>query len=85
MDSDDKMMMHQFMQNEKDVAADEEEKLLILAALLRLRARINAPPRWGGSRPGKKRNKDMQRMNGVVLLEVDYFVDNAIHTPLEFR
>jgi hypothetical protein len=84
MDSNDEMMMHQLVQGEEDVAANEEEKLLIMAALLRLRARINAPPRRGSFRPGKKMNKDWQRMQGAVMRESDYFADNAMHTPLEF-
>jgi hypothetical protein len=74
MDIDDEMMLHQLLQEEEDVAADEEEKLLIIACLLRLRSRISAPPR----------RKDRQRMQGIVILELDYFVDNTIHTPLEF-
>jgi hypothetical protein len=44
MDSDNETIMHQFMQDEEDVVADEEENLLIMASFLRLRARINAPP-----------------------------------------
>jgi hypothetical protein len=37
-------MMHQLRQDEADVAADEEEMLMVQDALLHLRARINAPP-----------------------------------------
>jgi hypothetical protein len=84
MDSNNEMMMHQLVQEEEDVAADKEEKLLIMAALLRLCVRINAPPWRGSFRPRKKKNKDQQRMQGAVMLESDYFADNAIHTPLEF-
>jgi hypothetical protein len=47
MDDDNEMMLHQIMQEDKDASADEEGKLLIMAALLCLRARINAPPRRG--------------------------------------
>jgi hypothetical protein len=83
MDNDVEMMMHQIMQDDEDVAVDEEEKLLIMAAFLCLRARINAPPRQGGFRPRKK-NKEMQRMIGVVMLDANYFADSAIHTPIEF-
>jgi hypothetical protein len=56
-----------------------------MTALLLLRAGINALPRSGGSRPGKTRNKDRQRMNSALMLEYDYFACNAIHTPIEFR
>jgi hypothetical protein len=78
------MVLHLLVQEEEDIAADEEEKVLIMAALLCLRAKINAPPRWGCSIPWKKK-KDRQRMHGAIMLESDYFADNAIHTPLEFR
>jgi hypothetical protein len=58
-----------------------------MAALLSWHARINAPPRQGGSRPVKKKNKDDgHRMHGVVMLKSDYLLaDNAIHTSLEFQ
>jgi hypothetical protein len=58
MGSNDEMVMHQLEQEEDDATADEEENLLIIVALLRLHARINAPPWQGGSRPGKKKKKD---------------------------
>jgi hypothetical protein len=62
MESDDQMMMHKHMQDEADVVANGKEKLMIIFSLLRLRARINAPPRWGGSRLEKKKNnKDRNR------------------------
>jgi hypothetical protein len=57
---------------------------LMLLRYLHLRARNDATPRWGGSRPGKKRSKDMQRMNGAMMLASKYFADNATHTPKEF-
>jgi hypothetical protein len=58
---------------------------LMLLRYIHLRARNNATPRWGGSRSGKKRNKDMQRMNGAMMLEPEYFADDATHKPKEFR
>jgi hypothetical protein len=80
------MMLRQLMQEKEDAMADEEEKLLIMVALLRLHARINAPPQRVGSRPGKKKNKDGHRMHGGVMLKSDYHLaDNAIHTSLEFQ
>jgi hypothetical protein len=84
--SDNEMMLYQLMQYEEDAAAYDEEKLLIMVALLCLclRAKINVPPRRGGSRLGKKRNKDRQRMNVVVVIESDYFANIAMHAPIEF-
>jgi hypothetical protein len=58
---------------------------MILSCLLCLRAKINAPPQQGGSRKGKRKNKDRQRMQVALMLEADYFGDNATHTPKEFR
>jgi hypothetical protein len=49
------MMLHQLMQEKEDATTDEEDKLLIMAALLSLHARINALHRRGRSRPGKKK------------------------------
>jgi hypothetical protein len=73
------MMMHQLMQDQANAATDEEEKLIIIATFLCLRARINAQPRREGSRPGKK--KDKEQMQCVVMLENDYFADNSTHVP----
>jgi hypothetical protein len=78
------MMMHKLMQDEEDAVTDEDDKLLIMSAFLHLRAMINVPARRGGSRLGKKRKKYMQRMNVVVMLDSDYFANNAIRTPIEF-
>jgi hypothetical protein len=63
------------VQEEKDVAVDEEENLLIMAPLLRLRVRINAPPQQEGSRPGKKKNKGwkvMSCLSRITLLTMQY-------------
>jgi hypothetical protein len=73
MDIDDEMMLHQLVQEEEDVAGDEEDS--DHSCLLCLRPRISAPPR----------RKDQQIMHGIVILELEYFADNALHTPLEFQ
>jgi hypothetical protein len=44
MDNVDEMMLHQLVQEEEYDATDEEEKLVIMASLIRPRPRINAPP-----------------------------------------
>jgi hypothetical protein len=36
MDSNDEMMVHQLMQDEANVSTDEDDKLIIIVALLRL-------------------------------------------------
>jgi hypothetical protein len=32
-----------------------------------------------------KKNKDIQQMQGVVMLETDYFADNSTYTVKDFR
>jgi hypothetical protein len=45
----------------------------------------NAVPRRGGSVRGKAPNKDRSKNAGALLLYSDYFANNAINTPKEFR
>ena len=84
MDSDDELLMMQMVQDDADVGADEEELLMVIACLLRRRARLRTPRR-GGSRKGKKPNKDRNRLAGALMLEADYFVDHPLHGPEIFR
>ncbi|XP_051202621.1 uncharacterized protein [Lolium perenne] len=42
-------------------------------------------PRRGGSRVGKAQNKDMHRQAGALLLDSEYFTDNATHMTKDFR
>ncbi|XP_051190679.1 uncharacterized protein [Lolium perenne] len=58
----------------------------MLASLLRLCQPILAlvVPRRGGSRVGKTRNKERHRQSGAVLLDSDYFADDATHTEKDF-
>jgi hypothetical protein len=56
------------------------------AFLRQLRQQMeNTFPRRGGSVPGKASNKNHNRDDGALLLYSDYFADNAINTPTEFR
>lgn len=81
MDSDDELMMMQLMQEESDALADEMERIMIIGGLLHLCAQL----RDSGSMPGKKRNRDRQRLADAVMLETDYFQDDPTHGPLVFR
>jgi hypothetical protein len=45
----------------------------------------NAVPRRGTSVHGKAQNKDRSKNVGALLLHSDYFADNTINTPKEFR
>jgi hypothetical protein len=42
-------------------------------------------PRRGGSRLGKRENVNRHHQDGAMLLECDYFADDATHTPKEFQ
>lgn len=53
--------------------------------MLRVRQPFFVVPRRGGSKPGKRRNINRHRQAGTMLLDVDYFNDDATHSPKEFR
>ena len=86
MDSDDELLMMQLDQEYADAEADEEEEelLLVIGCILRRRARLRTP-RCGGSRKGKKPNKDRNRYAGALMLDADYFVDHPLHGSEIFR
>src|SRR5664279_3084215 len=86
MDSDDELRMAGAMLQAHAAATTMvEEHLSIVTCLVGLLAEINAAPRVGGSRPGRRRNKDRQRMEGHLMLMADYFNDDPTHGPKEFR
>jgi hypothetical protein len=58
MDNDNEMMMELLMQDEAGAAADHEQRIMVLTALLRYREKLLAVPRRGGSRVGKAKNKN---------------------------
>jgi hypothetical protein len=58
----------------------------IILQLRQLQQQMNdVVPRWGGSVPGKAPNKNCQRDARTLLLYSNYFADDAINTPKEFR
>jgi hypothetical protein len=78
MDSDDEMMIHCFMEEEENVTADH---LTILAYLLQFQSDelINAAPRRGGSRFGRRNAKERQRVEGHEMIYANYFADRQLH------
>jgi hypothetical protein len=60
MGSDDKMMMELLMQDEVDIAADQEHRMMVLTAMLRYREQLAVVPRRCGSRAMKAKNKNRQ-------------------------
>ena len=84
MDSDGEVMFCQLMREEA-AFADEEENEMVMAALLEAMAVEAAEPKHGGSRRGRRANKNRQRATGHRLLWDDYFSDTPANTPQEFR
>ena len=85
MDSDDEQMIELLMQEEADAAAERQEQMLMLTAAILRRKRLNSRPRRGGSKKGKVANKERHREAGALLLETDYFAENATQTAKDFR
>ena len=85
MDSDDEVLMQLVIEEENASAVRRQQEQVILVTLLCLRQPILVVPRRSGSRPGKRRNKERHHQTGTMLLDSDYFADNATHTPKEFR
>jgi hypothetical protein len=79
-ENNDKMMMELLMKDEVDAAAEDEQRLMILYALLRPREQLYVVPRRGGSRIGKTKNKDLHWLAGAMLLE---YVDCVQHQEYE--
>ncbi|XP_071678225.1 uncharacterized protein [Lolium perenne] len=57
---------------------------LMLANLLHLYQPILVVPRCGGSRVGKRRNKERHRQAEALVLDSDYFANDATRTPKDF-
>nr|XP_051196070.1 uncharacterized protein LOC127309140 [Lolium perenne] len=81
MDSDDEMVAL-LLEDEQAFDDDLREHLLIIASLqdmLDAEAEKRKRPRRGGSRPGRRKSKPRQRMEGHAMLHNDYFADGATH------
>ncbi|XP_071677230.1 uncharacterized protein [Lolium perenne] len=90
MDSDDEMVAL-LLEDEQAFDDDLREHLLIIASLqgmLDAEAEKRKRPRRGGSRPGRRKSKPRQRMEGHAMLQNDYFADGATHAanfPRQYR
>ncbi|XP_071676801.1 uncharacterized protein [Lolium perenne] len=81
MDSDDEMVAL-LLEDEQAFDDDLREHLLIIASLQDMlddEAEKRKRPRRGGSRPGRRKSKPRQRMEGHAMLHNDYFADDATH------
>ncbi|KAK1631763.1 hypothetical protein QYE76_006078, partial [Lolium multiflorum] len=81
MDSDDEMVAL-LLEDEQAFDDDLREHLLIIASLQDMvdaEAEKRKRSCHGGSRPGRRKSKPRQRMEGHVMLHNDYFADDATH------
>jgi hypothetical protein len=79
-------MMEVLQEDEAEAAAHLQRWNMGFAFLQQLRQQMdNTVPRRGSSEPRKAPNKNCQRDTGVLLLYFDYFADNVINTPKEYR
>jgi hypothetical protein len=84
MDNDNAMMMKLLLQDEANVAAGQEQHIMVLTTLLHYGELLNIVPRRGGSGVRKEPNKDHHRQASALFLDFDYFVDTATSSPKEF-
>ena len=84
MDSDDEEVLATLLEEEAEADVQEEEHLMVLAALTQLLA-SNEKPRRGGSVPGRVKAKNRHRLEGYCMLYSDYFADAPLHDDKIFR
>ena len=84
MDSDDEEVLAALLEEEADAVAQDEEHLMVLAALAGLLAG-DAKPRRGGSAPGRRKAKNRHRLEGYCMFYSDYFTDAPLHGDKVFR
>ncbi|XP_073363103.1 uncharacterized protein [Aegilops tauschii subsp. strangulata] len=84
MDSDDEEAFAALMEEEAEADTNDEEHLMILAALAGMFVN-NAKPQQGGSVSGHHKSKQRHRMEGYCLLYADYFTDAQLHGEKVFR
>ena len=84
MDSDDGEALAALL--EEEVAADvqDEEHLMVLAALAGLLV-SNEKPQRGGSAPGRLKAKNRHRLEGCYMLYSNYFAEAPLHDDKVFR
>jgi hypothetical protein len=69
-DSDDDLMIQATREHEANGIADEEEHLRNISCLLRLQAELNATPKCGGSKFGRRKTEPRLRMEGHCILYI---------------
>ena len=84
MGSDDENALAALLEEKAEADVQEEEHLMVLAALTQLPA-SNKNPRRCGSAPGRVEAKNRHRLKGYCMLYSDYFADAPLHGDKTFR
>jgi hypothetical protein len=86
MDSDNEMIVHQFMEEEADATADKEEHMAVLLGMLQLQVEEDTfAPIRGGSSTGQRKSKPRQGLEGHAMLYNDCFSDDPTYNAKDFR
>ena len=84
MDSEDEEALATLLDEEAEADVQEQEHLMVLAALAGLLA-SNEKQRRGGSVPGRVKPKNRHRLEGYCMLYSDYFANAPLHGEKIFR
>jgi hypothetical protein len=68
MDNDNEMIMELLMQEGVDTTAVQEQRMMVLTALLCYQEQLVAIPRWDGSRVETMKNKNQHRLDMLFCL-----------------
>ena len=83
---DDHEMIVAMMAEEDAYDADDQENLAVLTALRQMQLDdTKKKPKWGGSKPGRRKSKKWQRLEGHAMLFSDYFADDSTYDENDFR
>jgi hypothetical protein len=63
----------------------DEEHLKIITCLLKWQAKLNAKPKHGCLKSGRRKSNRMQRKEGHCILYADYFSKRSTYTTKDFR
>ena len=83
MDSEDEEVLTALLEQEAEADVQEQEHLMVLAALASLLA-SSEKPRRGGSAPRRVKAKNRHRLEGYCMLYSDYFADAPLHDDKSF-
>ena len=76
---DDHEMIVAMMEEEDAYDADDQENLTVVTALRQMQLDDAKKPKRGGSKPGRRKSKKWQRLEGHAMLFSDYFADDSTY------